>query len=161
MTIIMIIIMITMMIIMIMTIIMIIIIIIIISLLLLLLMIIIIAGRPRRPRAYYSSLSLLSLFIIIIIVRVSAAVILHVVYRRGCDVVIPTPPLDTYLVKGCPNKSPSLRRGTLKGVPNCTKNSLVVPGHRVAKVKRAGISTSSGTGDGSLFIIISTSIIIA
>ena len=33
------------------------------------------------------------------------------------------------------NYSPSLRRGTLKGVPNCTKNSFVVPGHRVAKVK--------------------------
>ena len=45
--------------------------------------------------------------------------------------------------------SPSLRRGTLKGVPNCTKNSFVVPGHRVAKLKRAGIFTSSGTGDGS------------
>ena len=45
--------------------------------------------------------------------------------------------------------SPSLRRGTLKGVPNCTKKSFVVPGHCVAKVKRAGISTSSGTGDGS------------
>ena len=47
------------------------------------------------------------------------------------------------------HESPSLRRGTLKGVPNCTKNSFVIPGHRVAKVKRAGISTSSGTGDGS------------
>ena len=45
--------------------------------------------------------------------------------------------------------SPSLRRGTLKGVPNCTNKSFVVPGHPVAKVKRAGISTSSGTGDGS------------
>ena len=37
----------------------------------------------------------------------------------------------------------------LKGVPNCTKNAFVVPGHPVAKVKRAGISTYSGTGDGS------------
>ena len=45
--------------------------------------------------------------------------------------------------------SPSLRRGTLKGVPNCTKNSFVVPSHRVARAKRAGISTSSWTGDGS------------
>ena len=45
--------------------------------------------------------------------------------------------------------SPSLRGGTLKGVPNCTNNLFVVPGQRVAKVKRAGISTSSGTGDGS------------
>ena len=45
--------------------------------------------------------------------------------------------------------SPSLKKGTLKGVPNCTNNSFVVPGHRAAKVKRAGISTFSGTGDGS------------
>ena len=44
--------------------------------------------------------------------------------------------LNGYLVL----QSPSLRRGTLKGVPNCTKNSFVVPGHRVAKVKRAEIS---------------------
>ena len=36
------------------------------------------------------------------LLRVYAVVILHVVYRRGCDVVIPLPPLDTYLVKGCP-----------------------------------------------------------
>ena len=34
---------------------------------------------------------------------VSAAGILQVVYRRGCDVIIPPPPLDTYLVKGCPS----------------------------------------------------------
>ena len=41
------------------------------------------------------------------------------------------------------------QKGYAKRGSKLYKKLFVVPGHRVAKVKRAGISTSSGTGDGS------------
>ena len=44
---------------------------------------------------YTAALRKFDTFLVQWLLRVSAAIILHVVYRRGCAVVIPPPPLDT------------------------------------------------------------------